>query len=64
MGVWGGPPLWGSGGRGPSVGSWVGTHACMVVEAVWKLNMFSLGNQLLSSAEEKEQQDSKRAGSY
>jgi hypothetical protein len=26
----------------------------MVVEAVWKLNMFSLGNQLLSSAEEKE----------
>ncbi len=26
------------------------THACMVVVAVWKLNIFSLGNQLVSSA--------------
>lgn len=26
------------------------TYACMVVVAVWKVNMFSFGNQLLSSA--------------
>lgn len=26
------------------------THACMVVVAVWKVNIFSLGNQLVSSA--------------
>lgn len=29
---------------------WLETHACMVVVAVWKLNMFSFGNQLVSSA--------------
>lgn len=35
------------------------THACIVVVAVWKLNMFSLGNQLVSSAIRKKNGDSK-----
>lgn len=38
------------------------THACMVVVAVWKLNIFSLGNQFVSSAIREKNDDSRVNG--